>query len=67
MPKNESALYLLTCYGVVEDGEQTQIERLVKAAKPTEAMRHAVGVKKATPEDVARVMQAGGRIEEAAS
>ena len=60
MTATELSIYLLTCY----DAEQKETERLVKAAKPTEAMRHAVGVRKASPDDVARVLGAGGKVEE---
>ena len=55
-------IYLLTCY----DAEQKETERLVSASKPTEAMRQAVGVKRASPADVARVLGAGGKVEQAA-
>ena len=55
-------IFLLTCY----DSEGAETERLVTAAKPTQAMRHAIGVRRAKPEDVARVLGAGGKVEDAA-
>ena len=58
----KTALFLLT----YTDAEGKEAERLVRAAKPTAVMRHAVGVRRATPEDAARIVGAGGKIEEAA-
>ena len=60
MPKAEVSIYLITCY----DEDQKETERLIKAAKPTDAMRCVVGVRKAKPEDVARVLGAGGKVEQ---
>ncbi len=57
----EKNIYLVVC----TDAEGKETERLVSAAKPTEAIGHVVGVRRAKPEDVARVMGAGGKIEEA--
>ncbi len=57
----ENPIYILNC----TDAEGKESERLVRAAKPTAAMGHVVGVRRAKPDDVARVMQAGGTIEEA--
>jgi hypothetical protein len=59
---DESFIYLATCY----DAAQKETERLIKATKPTKAMRTVVGVRRATPEDVARIIGAGGKIEDAA-
>lgn len=62
MPKTANAIFLLT----YTDAEGVEHERLVRAAKPTAAMRHAVGVRRASTEDVARIVGAGAKIEEAA-
>ena len=61
MPKTENAIHIVTIYN--QDGTET--ERLVTAPKPTAAMRHCIGVKKASPADVARVLGAGGKVEDA--
>lgn len=59
---SEKTIYLLT----ITDADGKESERLACASKPSQAMRHAIGVRRAKPEDVARVMGAGGKIEEAA-
>ncbi len=56
---SDNAIFLL----ISTDAEGNESERLVSASKPTEAMRHVLGVRRAKPEDVARVMGAGGKIE----
>ena len=62
MTATELSIYLLT----YTDAEGSETLRLVKAAKPTQAMGHAIGVRRAKPEDVARVLGAGGKVEDAA-
>lgn len=59
---DEKTIYLL----VITDTDGQETERLVSAAKPTDAMRHALGVRRANPQDVARVLGAGGKVEQAA-
>jgi len=59
--KNGSAIHLLT----YTDAEGKETERLIEAAKPSKAMQHAIGVRRAKPEDVARVLGAGGKLEQA--
>lgn len=59
----ENALYLITIFGELE---QKDTERLVSAPSRAKAAQHAFGVNKASPADVARVLQAGGKIEQAA-
>ena len=55
----EKSLYLLTCF----DAEGTETERLVNAESAHKARQHVVRLNKASPADVARVMQAGGKVE----
>ncbi len=57
----DTTIYLLT----LTDAEGEETERLVTAEKPTQAMGHAIGVRRAKPEDVARVLGAGGKVEQA--
>ena len=61
MAKNESAIYLLTCF----DAEGKETERLVEAATRAAAVKHALQCNKASAADVARVLGAGGKVEEA--
>lgn len=56
MTATELSIFLLTTF----DSEGKETERLVSAATA-----HAVKVNKASAGDVARVMQAGGKIESA--
>ncbi len=56
-----NTLFLLLCF----DPEGAEIERLVSAASRSKATGHAVKVNVASAADVARVLQAGGKIEEA--
>ena len=57
--KNDTSIFLLT----YTDSDGKTAERLMQAMKPTAAMREVIGVKRAQPEDVARVMAAGGKVE----
>ena len=57
----DNTIFLLTCFDA--DGKET--ERLVSAATRIKAACHAVRVNKASADDVARVMAAGGTVESA--
>ncbi len=57
----ESTLYLLTCF----DAEGKESERLVSAASRAAGLAHVAKLNKASPADVARVLGAGGKVEEA--
>ena len=61
MTATESTIYLLTCFDV--DGNET--ERLVSAESRAAGLSHAVKLNKASPVDVARVLGAGGKVEQA--
>lgn len=61
MDKKEKTLFLLTCF----DGEGKETERLVSAWTRHAAHDHAVKVNKASAADVARVLGAGSKIEDA--
>lgn len=61
MTTNEKTIFLLTCFDA--DGKET--ERLVSAETRNKAAAHAVKVNKASAADTARVLTAGGKIEEA--
>jgi len=63
MAKNEQAIYLATCF----DAEGKETERLVNAASRSAATKHVVALNKASAADVARVLGAGGKVEEARS
>lgn len=54
-------IYLITQF----DAENTETERLVSAESRAAAMKHVVRLNKASAADVARVMAAGGPVEEA--
>ena len=58
---SEKTIFLLTCF----DSAGKETERLVSAETRLQATSHAVKVNKASAADVARVMSAGGKIEEA--
>lgn len=53
-------IFLLTCF----DAEGKESERLVKAESRSKATAHALKVNKASADDVARVLGAGGAMEE---
>lgn len=61
MTATEKSIYLLTCFDA--DGKET--ERLVNAESRNAATHHAMRVNKASAADVARVLGAGGKVEEA--
>ena len=61
MPKNESAIYLITQF----DSDNKEGERLVKAESRAAALKHVVRLNKASAQDVARCMAAGASVEEA--
>ena len=58
--KTDTSIFLLT----YTDSEGKTAERLMQAMKPTSAMREVIGVQRAKPEDVARVLGAGGKVEQ---
>ena len=58
---SEKTIFLLTCF----DSEGNESERLVSAESRSAGLAHVAKLNKASPADVARVMQAGGKIEEA--
>ena len=58
---DEQTIWLLTCF----DAEGKESERLVSSYRRGEASAHALKVNKASAADVARVLGAGGKIEEA--
>ena len=62
MPATEKTIFLLTCF----DAEGKETERLVEATSRHAATGHAVKVNKASAADVARVLGAGGQVEQAA-
>ena len=62
MTATEKVIYLLTCF----DAESKETERLVEAESRAAGLAHVAKLNKASPQDVARVLGAGGRIEEAA-
>lgn len=61
MPTTEKVLYLLTCF----DTEGKESERLVEAESRAAGLAHVAKLNKASPSDVARVLGAGGKVEEA--
>lgn len=60
MPKAEQAIYLITEF----NADNKESERLVSAESRSKALGHVVRLNKASPVDVARVMAAGGAVEE---
>ena len=60
MPATEKTLFLLTTF----DTAGTEAERIVSAATRNAAVQHAVRINKASAADVARVLGAGGKVEE---
>lgn len=58
----EKTLYLLTCF----DTKGDETERLVEADSRNKAMSHVAKLNKASAADVARVLGAGGKVEQAA-
>ena len=54
-------IFLLTCF----DAEGAETERLVNAESRSAGLAHVARLNKASPADVARVLQAGGRVETA--
>lgn len=61
MPATEKTIFLLTCF----DSEGTETERLVEAESRNAGLAHVAKLNKASPADVARVLQAGGKVEQA--
>ena len=61
MTATELSIFLLTTF----DAEGKETERLVSAATRHDATAHAVKINKASAADVARVLGAGGKVEEA--
>jgi len=57
----EKDIYLITCF----DAEEEETERLVNAETRNQAVHHVVRINKASAADVARVLGAGGKVEEA--
>ena len=60
MPKAEQAIYLITEFDVANK----ETERLVSAESRSKALGHVVRLNKASAADVARVMAAGGTVED---
>lgn len=58
---DEKTIWLLTCF----DAGGVECERLVNADTRSAANAHAVKVNKASAADVARVLSAGGKVEQA--
>lgn len=54
-------IFLITQF----DADSNETERLVKAETRSKAIAHAVKLNKASADDVARVMAAGGAVEDA--
>ena len=54
-------IYLITQF----DAQGKESERLVKAESRSKAIGHVAKLNKASPDDVARVMQTGAEVEEA--
>jgi len=61
MTATELSIYLLTTF----DAEGKETERLVSAASRAAGLAHVAKLNKASPQDVARVLGAGGKIEQA--
>ena len=61
MPKAEQAIYLITEF----NADNKESERLVSAESRSKALGHVVRLNKASAADVARVMAAGGSVEDA--
>lgn len=61
MTTTEKTLFLLTCFDI----EGTESERLVEAETRHSAMHHVARLNKASAADVARVLGAGGKVEQA--
>jgi len=57
----DKTIFLLTCF----DAEGKETERLVSAESRSAGLAHVAKLNKASPADVARVLQAGGTIEKA--
>ena len=57
----EQTIFLLTCF----DAAGKETERLVSAETRNAAIYHVAKLNKASASDVARVMSAGGKIEQA--
>ena len=56
-----SDIYLITQF----DADNAETERLVNAESRSAALKHVARLNKASPADVARVLGAGGKVEEA--
>lgn len=54
-------IYLITEFAA----DNSETERLVSAESRSAALKHVVRLNKASADDVARVMKAGGTVEEA--
>lgn len=63
MADTEKTLFLITEFGHFSPKDDK--ERLVSATTRAKAVQHVIGVNKASPADVARVLGAGGKVEEA--
>lgn len=57
----EKDIFLITTFAT--DGKEA--ERLVEAETRNQAVHHALRINKASSQDVARVLQAGGKVEQA--
>lgn len=63
MANDERTIFLITIFG---KGTEPDTERLVNADTRGKALAHAAAVNKASAADVARVLGAGGNVEESA-
>lgn len=61
---DERTIFLITIFGYGQNDPDT--ERLVNADTRGKALAHAAAVNKASAADVARVLGAGGKVEDAA-
>lgn len=61
MATAETTIFLLTTF----DADGKEAERLVSAESAHKARQHVVRLNKASAADVARVLGAGGKVEEA--
>ena len=61
----DKTLFLITLFCAPGTGGDPETERLVNADSRSKAAQHVMAVNKAAPADVARVLSAGGTVEEA--
>lgn len=59
----EKTIYLVTIFG---QGDEPDTERLLNSPTRASCVGHVIGVNKASAADVARVLGAGGKVEDIA-